>query len=253
MSLKIKELDIPLAYRAVSDELQKLIVSGALAPGQALPSEQELADRFGVHRSTIREGLRQLENEGYLTRSSRKLLRVSIPGREIIGNRSSRALLMHKVTFRELWEAATVLEPLSASLAAQRADDAQIEALEQNLQTTRQLLQISNGDERHSKELVKAATEFHVLVCAATGNFAIMLAREPIGQLFYPACLTLEPLLPQSGPRMEAAHSKILQAITARDADAAADWMRKHIEDFRRGWLLAKRDENLPVSESLDV
>src|SRR5690606_20476490 len=134
MSLDIKQLNLAPAYRVVSTELQKLILSGSLAPGQALPSETALAEKFGVHRSTIREGLRQLENEGYLTRASRKTLRVSIPGSEVIGNRSSRALLMHKVTFRQLWEAEMVLEPLSASLAAQRADAAQVEALRQNVQ-----------------------------------------------------------------------------------------------------------------------
>lgn len=251
MSLGIKELNIPPAYRVVSTELQKLILSGSLEPGQALPTETSLAEQFGVHRSTIREGLRQLENEGYLTRSSRKTLRVSIPGREAIGNRSSRALLMHKVTFRQLWETAMVLEPLSASLAAQRANAFQIEALQQNVQTTRDV--IARSDKQQSEELVKAATEFHSLVCSATGNFAIMLAREPISQLFYPACLAIEPLLPQSGPRMEAAHSRITDAIANRDSQEAETWMRKHIEDFRRGWLLAKRDENLPVSDPSEL
>lgn len=251
MSLEIKELNIQPAYRAVSNELQKLILSGTLAQGQALPSETALAKQFGVHRSTIREGLRQLENEGYVTRSGRKTLRVSIPGREAIGNRSSRAMLMHKVTFRQLWEAEMVLEPMSASLAAERASALQIDALEKNVLKTREVIAKSDGGQ--SEELVQAATEFHSLVCSATGNFAIMLAREPIGQLFYPACLAIEPLLPQSGPRMEAAHSKITKAIAAHDADEAETWMRKHIEDFRRGWLLAKRDEDLPVSDSLEL
>lgn len=246
MSLDIKELNLPPAYRAVSTELQKLILSGALAPGEALPSETALATQFGVHRSTIREGIRQLENEGYLTRASRKTLRVTIPGREAIGSRSSRALLLHRVTFRQLWEAAMALEPLAAALAAERADADEIEALRRNVARTQAaLVQPGPGQ---AAEVVAAATEFHTLVCAATGNFALVLAREPIGQLFYPACLAIEPLLPQSGPRMEAAHSRITEAIARRDAAEAETWMRKHIEDFRRGWLLAKRDEDLPVS-----
>lgn len=247
MSLEIKEINTLPAYRTVSTELQKLILSGSLTQGQALPSEMALAEQFGVHRSTIREGIRQLENEGYLTRESRKTLRISSPGREAIGNRSSRALLMHKVTFRQLWEAAMVLEPLSASLAAQRADSSQVEALRKNVARTKQV--IANKGDRTPEKIVAVATEFHSLVCAATGNFAIVLAREPIGQLFYPACLAIEPLLPQSGPRMEMAHSKVTEAIARRDAVEAENWMRKHIEDFRRGWLLAKRDENLPVSD----
>lgn len=250
MSLGIKELNLLPAYIAVSQELQKLIRSGTLSQGQALPSEMSLAGQFGVHRSTIREGIRQLENEGYLTRESRKVLRVSIPGREVIGNRSSRAMLMHKVTFQQLWEAAMVLEPLSASLAARRADAIQIDTLRQNVRKTKEV--IAKGDSRRPEEILDLATEFHTLVCSATGNFAVILAREPIGQLFYPACRAIEPLLPQSGPRMEMAHSKIVEAIASHDSDQAEHWMRKHIEDFRRGWLLAKRDENLPVSDPSD-
>lgn len=249
MSLGIKELNIPLAYRAVSAELQKLIQSGVLAPGQPLPSETALAEQFGVHRSTIREGIRQLENEGYLTRSSRKTLTVSIPGREAIGTRSSRALLVHKITFRQLWEAAMILEPQAAFLAAERADMTQIDLLRQNVQKTRDLI----ANPGQSEDIVKIATEFHSLVCEATGNFAIILAREPIGQLFYPACLAIEPTLPQSRARMEVAHSKITDAIARRDGREAENWMRKHIEDFRRGWLMTKRDEDMPVAETLET
>ena len=128
--LEIAKLKIPPAYQVVSKELQRLIVDGRLKPGEQLPSETELATRFGVNRSTIREGIRQLESEGLLRREGRKRLVIAIPGQEDISPRMERALLMHDVKFKELWEVARVLEPLAASLAAARITDAQIDALE---------------------------------------------------------------------------------------------------------------------------
>ena len=62
--MEIAKLKITPAYQVVSEELQKLIVGGLLKPGEQLPSETELASQFGVNRSTVREGIRQLESEG---------------------------------------------------------------------------------------------------------------------------------------------------------------------------------------------
>lgn len=46
------------AYKAVSAAIERAILDGALPPGSALPTEQELSERFGVHRSTVREAIR---------------------------------------------------------------------------------------------------------------------------------------------------------------------------------------------------
>ena len=56
------------AYKAVSAAIERAILDGALPPGAALPTEQELSERFGVHRSTVREAIRQVEQEGLLQR-----------------------------------------------------------------------------------------------------------------------------------------------------------------------------------------
>lgn len=52
------------AYKAVSTAIERAILGGALPPGSALPTEQELAERFGVHRSTVREAIRRVKQEG---------------------------------------------------------------------------------------------------------------------------------------------------------------------------------------------
>lgn len=232
--LEIAKLKIPPAYQVVSKELQRLIVDGRLKPGEQLPSETELATRFGVNRSTIREGIRQLESEGLLRREGRKRLVIAIPGQEDISPRMERALLMHDVKFKELWEVARVLEPLAASLAAARITDAQIDALEVNLDATAHL--VAAGEPTDGVD-----TEFHTMLAEFSGNRALMLSREPIGQLLFRPYVELGKQVKQAPRRNLEAHRAIVAALKLRDADEAATWMARHIEDLRRGWLLSGR------------
>ena len=64
MTMQFEKLNVLSAYQVVSRELRRMIVSGELKAGAQLPTETELAEQFGVNRSTVREGIRQLENEG---------------------------------------------------------------------------------------------------------------------------------------------------------------------------------------------
>lgn len=232
--LEIAKLKIPPAYQVVSKELQRLIVDGRLKPGEQLPSETELATRFGVNRSTIREGIRQLESEGLLRREGRKRLVIAIPGQEDISPRMERALLMHDVKFKELWEVARVLEPLAASLAAARITDAQIDALDVNLDATARL--VAAGEPTDGVD-----TEFHTMLAEFSGNRALMLSREPIGQLLFRPYVELGKQVKQAPRRNLEAHRAIVAALKLRDADEASTWMVRHIEDVRRGWLLSGR------------
>lgn len=240
MKLQLDKLNIPAAYQVVARELRRIIVSGELKPGEQLPSEAELAGQFGVNRSTVREGIRQLENDGFVHREGRRRLSVSRPTSGHLAPRASRALVMHQVTFRELWEVARVLEPACARLAASFAAPAEAALLEENVEQSRQSL----GDAALSTE---RDTRFHALVAEATHNRALKLCRAPVGMLLYPAFEILIPLLPQAIGRTVAAHQRIARAIAAGDAAEAELWMQKHIVDFRRGWEMANLRLDLPV------
>ncbi|WP_235031591.1 FadR/GntR family transcriptional regulator [Geminicoccus flavidas] len=233
--VRIERLTPAPAYQAVSRTLERLIMSGQLKQGEALPSETELAGRFGVNRSTVREGIRQLEAQGLLRRDGRKRLLVSRPGQAELAPSASRAMLLEQVTFRELWEVALALEPLAAGLAAERHQHELLQRLEANLEETEAA--IAAG-----RSMVALDTEFHSLVAAATLNRALILAREPIGLLLYPACQAIGPQLPQSGSGLVEAHRQVVAAIGRRDRTAATTWMAEHITDLRRAWELARLD-----------
>jgi GntR family transcriptional regulator, transcriptional repressor for pyruvate dehydrogenase complex len=242
MSLQFEKLNVPSAYQVVSRELGRMIMRGALKTGDQLPTELQLAEHFGVNRSTVREGIRQLENEGLVRREGRKRLCVSLPDQRDLAPRVIRTLVMHQVTFREVWEAALVLEPACASLCAQNRSDELLAALKSNLERTRHIL----GDARRCTEL---DTEYHSLVAEGARNKALLLSREPVGVMLNSAFDRLCPLLPQASGRMLRAHEQVAKAISEGNAADAALWMQKHIMDFRRGWEMA----SLSLDQAVDL
>jgi len=242
MSLQFEKLNIPSAYQVVSRELRRMIVRGSLKAGDQLPTEAQLAEHFGVNRSTVREGIRQLENEGLVRREGRKRLCVTLPDQRDLAPRVIRTLVMHQVTFREVWEAALVLEPACASLCARNRSDELLVALKSNLQRTRHLLD-------DARQCTALDTEYHSLVAEGARNKALLLSREPVGVMLNSAFDRLCPLLSQASDRMLRAHEQVAKAISDGDASEAALWMEKHIMDFRRGWEMA----SLSLDQAVDL
>lgn len=230
----------PPAYEAVSEKIREAILAGEIRAGDLLPTETELAEQFGVTRSTVREAIRLLEHSGLLGRAGRKRLEVRLPSLEVASRSVSAAMLMHRVTFKDLWEISMGLEPLAARLACGTIDEDHAHRLARNLDRTRAAM---DDDE----EMLEAEIEFHDLVARATKNHALLLAREPLNQFFYPAYRpVIERLKP--GIRILESHQRIYDAILANDPDTAGEWAEKHMLDFRRGILMAELDFEGPVS-----
>lgn len=234
-----EKLELAPAYRQVAQAIEEMITSGRLKPDEWLPTESDLSTQFGVNRSTIREGIRVLEHAG-LVRRDGKRLRVTIPHYMDLASRASRALALHQVTFRELWEISVELESISAGLAAERIDESGLRALEANVEEMRE--RIDDPD-----SVIALDIEFHDLLAEASTNRALALAREPISLLFHPAGATILPRL-KTQQRILDAHIKILELMHARDISAVRKWMERHMHDFRRGYELT----GISMTEPLD-
>ncbi|WP_353806634.1 winged helix-turn-helix domain-containing protein [Maritimibacter sp.] len=78
-------------------EIRKLILSGSLQPGEPFPSELSLCRKLGVNRSTVREGIRQLEADGLVRRSGRRRLFVSIPDTSQIAPRATDTMVLSRL------------------------------------------------------------------------------------------------------------------------------------------------------------
>ena len=221
------------AYRKVAAALLERITERTISAGDRLPPEMELARQFGVHRGTVREALRELETNGVLKRErGSKLMMVTRPARVTVAAGVSRALALHDVSYHDVWEALTALEPpIAAAAARDRAG--------------RDLTRLDGIVARLDEDLDTAATveqtaDFFRAIGEATHNGVFMLAHEPLVQLLVPSLGAMIDKVPQA----RGAHRRGADAGSWRRSASAMrrrprDWMAKHIRDFRRGFEIA--------------
>jgi GntR family transcriptional regulator, transcriptional repressor for pyruvate dehydrogenase complex len=236
MAIEFEQIRVEPAYRKVATVLMERILDRTLRGGDRLPSETELARQFGVNRSTVREAVRELESNGLVARRrGSKLLVVTRPGADHVAERVGHALVLHDVTYLDVWEALTILEPPIAETAARKRTESDLEQIAGaagNFAT----------DNADTGRAAFHAAEFFRIVGAATRNRILMLAQEPLLQLLDESLRRMLDKVPQSRARITAAERHISDAIRDRNGDVARTWMAKHIRDFRKGYDLAGID-----------
>jgi DNA-binding GntR family transcriptional regulator len=183
------------------------IVRGALAPGQTL-DEMELARRFGVSRTPVREAIRQLAASGLVETRPHRGAVVARPSHErILG----------------MFEAMAELEALCAGLAAERMSAGERHALEAVHEQLRVLIQ--SGDPQRYHEVNEA---FHATIYAGAHNdylAEMTLATRTRVQPFRRAQFRLLGRLAKS----HVEHDRVVLAIVRGDRAGAASAMRAHI------------------------
>ncbi|MGA8708599.1 MAG: GntR family transcriptional regulator [Steroidobacteraceae bacterium] len=232
MSLTFEPITVEPTYRKVASALVEHIVAGRLQAGDHLPPELELARQFGVNRSTVREALRELDSAGLLgRRRGSKRMMVLRPGTGHVGAGVRRALVLHDVTYQDVWEALMILEPPLAADAATRRSGDDVPRLEAAAQSV--------IDAEDSGQTVLHVVQFFRVLAEASGNPALVLAQEPLLQLLEPSLTAMIGQVQQARARIVGAQRRLIQAVGARERDSAQSWMAKHIRDFRRGFELA--------------
>ena len=70
--MTFKRIDAPSIKELFLSQLEEMILSGELEPGDRLPTERELADAMGISKTIVHEGIRELARTGFLDVASRK-------------------------------------------------------------------------------------------------------------------------------------------------------------------------------------
>jgi GntR family transcriptional repressor for pyruvate dehydrogenase complex len=224
-------------HRSLLRVLVADIVGGGLTAGERLPTETELAQRFGVSRGVARECLRSLEERGLvavkhgsgaavLPREEWDMLNPDVVTALLASDRGSRVL-------GDYLECRRLLEIEAAGLAAERATGRQLVALSNALDRMTEAAVEAPGIPSAEAQFHEADVAFHRAVIRATGNLALGRMTEPVHRALAAARRPLarpEHRLGRSLPE----HREILSAIAARDAHAARAAMRTHLLTVER-------------------
>jgi DNA-binding FadR family transcriptional regulator len=228
------------AYELVAEAIERDILAGRLRPGDPLGTESELVRQFGVNRSTVREGIRLLEQSGLVAREASRRLLVAVPHYHRLATRMSRALILQQVTFRELWHTSQALEPAAVDQAMDNATGEDLAALANNIDRTRR-------SERDPAMVAELDAEFHGLIGSAAHNRVLLLAKEPSSMLVRPTTALIIFKNPAGIPRLIEAHAHILEALSRRDRAMGRLWVHRHLRDWKVGFERAGMDLDSPV------
>ncbi|MFD4841157.1 FadR/GntR family transcriptional regulator [Achromobacter sp. NPDC058515] len=221
------------AYLRLAAQIQALVVQGEFAVGQRLPAERALAERFEVSRTSLREAIIALELQGVVEVRGGSGIYVSEPEPG-----AARLPAAHEAGAGpfELLRARCLIESEIAALAAATRSDADLDRIFEALTAMREQM----PDKAANAE---ADRRFHLHIAQATGN-SVLLATvtsmwdqaqgpiwEKIEQHFHTQALR---------QASQEDHQRIFSALVARDAQAARQAMRDHLErvigEFAQGW-----------------
>jgi GntR family transcriptional repressor for pyruvate dehydrogenase complex len=205
----------------VEQFLEHAILSGKWLPGQRLPSERDISAEIGVSRSVVREALGRLASLGLVRSVHGSGTVVEVPNDRPITTGYRRLLQHGELALSDLAAVRLPLETTIARLAAIHRTEQHLERMErtQELLATRQL-----SLEAH----VQADLEFHATLAEASANplFGVVLA--PIQELLIES---RRRTLGCHGTELaHRHHTAILKAVRARDAAAADQAMREHLQ-----------------------
>lgn len=211
-------------YEEVLEQIQRLIVDGRLKPGDKLPAERELADAFGVSRTSVRDAIRVLELRGLVEARQGDGTVVCDLTPDSLVTPLATLLLRHGTLLGELLDVRKMIEPPLAARAAVHSSPDEVAHLDRILQR--------QEDKIHQGEVpIDEDSEFHYTIATAARNSVVLKVLDVLMDLLRESrhrSLQVEGRVQKS----LAGHHRILDAIRRRDPVAAEAAMRQHITEL---------------------
>lgn len=195
----------------VAERLEEAIIGGELAPGERV-FEQVLAADYGISRGPLREAIRRLEGRRLLERTA---------------NKGVRVVDLSPARLEELLQVRESLEGMAARLAAANIGPEEVAELRKLLETHKET-SLSKGYYQQSGDF-----DFHFRIVKASGNeFLISLLTEDLYDLLRLYRYKSSTMAGRAEQALSEHHA-IVDALAARDPDAAEASMRTHISNAR--------------------
>jgi GntR family transcriptional repressor for pyruvate dehydrogenase complex len=222
------------------EQIRELIVSGEWGPGTRLPREADLAQQLGLSRNSLREAVRALSLARVLeVRQGDGTYVSSLEPGDLLEPTLFATHLLRGRTVLELFEVRRMLEPEAAALAAARPDRDVVPALRRELDRM-----YAAGD--RVEDLIEADAAFHDVIGNAPGNAVLATLLRSLSTRTVRARLWHGMTERQALDQARAEHTRIYEAIEARDADLARAATLLHIAN-NEAWLRAHLDPGADV------
>ncbi|MEV8226453.1 FadR/GntR family transcriptional regulator [Streptomyces sp. NPDC079167] len=218
---------------AVTDEaiekIKAMIVSGALAPGDRLPKESELAAELGLSRNSLREAVRALSLIRILDVRQGDGTYVTSLDPQLLLEALSFVVDFHRDdTVLEFFAVRRILEPAATAMAALRMTEDQLDALGDQLDAL--------GPEPSVEALVAGDLEFHRSIVQHSGNSVLCSLLDGLSGPTTRARVWRGLTQEDAVGRTLREHRAILAALRDRDAEAARSWATVHVASVEQ-WL----------------
>jgi GntR family transcriptional repressor for pyruvate dehydrogenase complex len=223
-------------YEQIVQQIEESILKGALKPGDQLPAERDLAQRFGVSRTAVREAVKALREKGlveaysgrgtFITDGTSQAVRQSLDLVAKIGQPEGST---------HLAEMRAILEPEIAALAAVRAQESE-------LGTMREAVAVMDRAGKDPDAYIEADLDFHLAMAEGAANPLILSLIDSIVGLLREQRIKIFGV-PGGPERGQIHHKRILDAMERRNPDDARAAMKAHLQQV-------KEDSQAPVKRS---
>jgi len=208
----------------VADRIRTLMLDGTFPPGEPLPSERHLAERFGVSRGSIRDALRTLETIGLLeTRHGQGTFPHELSVDRLVAPLAS--VMAYRPDLQdELLDVRRMFEPAVARAAAQRVTEEDLADLQRILDVQRQKL-------KSGQSAIAEDTAFHAVLARSTRNRVVMSIMATLNDLLVES--RTQSLQQKGRPaRSMDGHESVVAALRRHDPEGASQAMRNHIDQI---------------------
>lgn len=211
-------------------QLKQLIVSGQLKPGDRLPAERVLSERFGVGRSYIREAILKLEFYGLLRTNPQSGTYVSGLSINVIDTLISDIIKFNKDDFNALIEARYHLELSAVQLAAERRTEEDLERIREAMHAYERKILVS-------EEAVEEDMIFHIRIAQATKNSVIESMILVLIPDLIKKIVESKICVHSKAKNAVSDHREVLDAIEKGDPELARTAMGNHLNEI---WQISK-------------
>ena len=230
MPVKRNDVKVREKPEQIADELRSLIIAGELAEGASLGHEPDLVERFGVSRPSLREALRILEAEGFITvvRGVRGGVVVHEPDERMTARTAAMVLQARNVALSDVFEARALLEPLAAEAIATSRRRRSIVA------ELRKLVEQEDVTIEDPDGFGAANAAFHERLVASAGNQTLTIVAEMLIEIVARAVTAVSQADDAAGSvairrRGIRAQRRLLELLEAGAGAEAEEFWRGHM------------------------